>query len=76
MHFALRDYKSLCSHLYGIRILNEDSDEIMKYSQILKEKGLISNVDKYSINRFALISLLKTLRKKSVSEKISTINTD
>ena len=61
---------------WATRILNEDSDELLKYSQLLKERGLISNVDKYSINRFALMSLLKTLRKKSVSEKISIINTD
>ena len=59
---------------WATRILNEDSDELMKYSQLLKERGLISNVDKYSINRFALMSLLKTLRKKSISEKLSIIN--
>ena len=59
---------------WATRILNEDSDELKKYSQLLKERGLISNVDKYSINRFALMSLLKTLRKKSISEKLSIIN--
>jgi len=60
---------------WATRILNEDSDELMKYSQLLKERGLISNVDKYSINRFALRSLLKTLKKEVKSKIISPIIT-
>ena len=61
---------------WATRILKDDSDELMKYSQLLKERGLISNVDKYSINRFALRSLLKTLKKEVKSKIKSPIITE
>jgi len=60
---------------WATRILNEDSDELIKYSQLLKERGLISNTDKYTINRFALLSLLKTLKKEVKSKTNSPIIT-
>jgi hypothetical protein len=56
---------------WATRILNEDSDELMKYCQILKDKGKIPKIDKYSITRFSLMSLLKTL-KKEVKSKIKS----
>jgi hypothetical protein len=64
---------------WATRILNEDGHDIMEICQYLKDKGklnTIQKVDKYSITRFALLSLLKTLRKMSVPEKNHIINTD
>lgn len=61
---------------WATRILNDDSDELIKFSQVLKEKRMISNVDKYSITRFALRSLLKTLKKEVKSKIKSPIITE
>jgi len=61
---------------FATRIRNEDSDELMKYCQILKEKGRITNVDKYSITRFALRSLLRALKKEVKSKTNSPIITE
>ena len=49
---------------WGTRILDEHSEELMEYSQILKDKGLIPKIDRYSITRFALVNLLGTLKKR------------
>jgi hypothetical protein len=61
---------------WGTRILTEQSKELMEYSQLLKRKGMIPNVDKYSITRFALKSLLRTLKKGVKSEVKSPISTE
>ena len=57
---------------WGTRIISEESDELMKHCQFLKDKGLIPKVDKYSVTRFALRSLLNTLKKNNVSENLLT----
>ena len=58
---------------YATRLLKEDSIQLMKYSQILKETGKIQKADRYSITRFALKSLLMTLNKKTNSKKTTII---
>ena len=60
---------------WATRILNEDSNELMKHSHILKERGMLINIDKYSITRFALRSLLKALKKEVKSKTNSPIIT-
>ena len=54
---------------WGTRILFEDSGQYMIYGQYMKDKGLIKNLEKFSISRFVLLSLLKTVKNKVNSKR-------
>ena len=54
---------------WATRIQNEESDALMKYGHTLKETGKISNVDRYSITRFSLKTLLNYLNKQADNKK-------
>jgi len=49
---------------WSTRLTPDESEELLKFAQILKRAKAINKISKYSITQFALVKLIRTLRKQ------------